>query len=174
MAKKAVKIIFAALLVILAFGIFLSFNNDIGIPKAMIENDARSSQKINDDWKVEEAISNTMAAFIFYPDNKADHTFSVYVNRSGLSFGYFFRGGGDITETEKYIAEFTVEGNNERAFISMNEQKVERLEIDDGNSVQIIEIDNNKPFAIILPVNAGNIVFYDVNGDIVETRKQAL
>lgn len=56
----------------------------------------------------------------------------------------------------------------------MNEQKVERLEIDDGNSIQVMEIDDNKPFAIILPVNAGSIVFYDINGDIVETRKHAL
>lgn len=174
MAKKTVKIISMALLVILAFGIFLYLNNDIGIPKSMIENDVRSLQKVTDDWKMEESVSDTMAALIFYPDDKSDHIFSVYVNRPGLSFGYFFRGGGDIIETEKYIAEFTVEGNNERAFISMNEQKVERLEIDDGNSIQVMEIDANKPFAIILPVNAGSIVFYDINGDIVETRKHAL
>ena len=53
----------------------------------------------------------------------------------------------------------------------MNELKVERLEINDGNSVQVIEIDSEKPFAIILPVNAGELTFYDINGDIVEFRR---
>ena len=62
----------------------------------------------------------TQGCIYFLPTGKTDHTFSVYVNRPGLSFGYFFRGGGDIVEVDDYIAEFVVEGNNERAFISMN------------------------------------------------------
>lgn len=40
--------------------------------------------------------------------------------------------------------------------------------MDDGNSLQVIDIDSRKPFAIILPVNAGNIRFVDVNGNEVE------
>ena len=85
-----------------------------------------------------------MAAFISYPQDKTDHTFSVYVNRPGLSFGYFFRGGGDIVEVDDYIAEVVVEGNNERAFISMNTQNIVRLEVDDGNGIQVIDIDSGK------------------------------
>ena len=42
------------------------------------------------------------------------------------------------------------------------------LEIGNGNSVQVIDIDSKKPFAIVLPVNAGSIVFYDVDGNAVE------
>ena len=90
------------------------------------------------------------------------------VNRPGLSFGYFFRGGGDLTGMNVGITEYTVEGYKERAFISMNQQQVERLEIDNGNSVQVIDIDSKKPFAIVLPVNAGSIAFYDVDGNTVE------
>lgn len=98
----------------------------------------------------------------------SDHTFSVYVNRPGLSFGYFFRGGGSLSGVDKGIAEYTVEGYKERAFISMNHQRVAQLEIDDGNSIQVIAIDSNKSFAIVLPINAGIITFYDVNGNAVE------
>ena len=29
-------------------------------------------------------------------------------------------------------------------------------------------IDSNKPFAIVLPISAGTITFYDVNGNTVE------
>ena len=92
----------------------------------------------------------------------------VYVNRPGLSFGFFFRGGGSHPKVERGIVEFTVEGYEERAFISMNQQRVTQLQIDDGNSIQEISIDSNKPFAIVLPINAGTITFYDVNGNTVE------
>ena len=139
-----------------------------------LEADIRQSQKILDDWIVDGSISDTMAAFISYPQDKTDHTFSVYVNRPGLSFGYFFRGGGDIVEVDDYIAEFVVEGNNERAFISMNTQNIVRLEVDDGNGIQVIDIDSGKPFAIVLPLNVGNICFYDTNGNVVEYLRQQL
>ena len=55
-----------------------------------------------------------------------------------------------------------------RLFISMNQQQVTQLEIDDGNTIQVLDIDSNKPFAIVLPISAGTITFYDVNGNTVE------
>lgn len=174
MKKALPKILLGVVLACVLFIGFLYANNDIGVTSNSLEADIRSSQKIKDDWTVDGSVSDTMAAFISYPQDKTDHTFSVYVNRSGLSFGYFFRGGGDIVQVEEYIAEFTVEGYNERAFISMNTQNVERLEIDDGNGVRVIDIDSSKPFAIVLPVNAGNICFYDVNGNVVEYLNQPL
>ena len=167
-------IISSVLLIVVLFVGFLYINNDIGVSASKLEADIRSSRKIMDDWIVEGSVSDTMAAFISYPQDKTDHTFSVYVNRSGLSFGYFFRSGGDIVEVEKSIAEYTIEGYNERAFISMNEQKIVRLEIDNGNGIEKIEIDSNKPFAIVLPVNAGNITFYDENGQVVDYCNQPL
>ena len=152
--KKKLPIILVGVILacVLVFG-FLYANNDIGKTANSLEADIRQSQKILDDWIVDGSISDTMAAFISYPQDKTDHTFSVYVNRPGLSFGYFFRGGGDIVEVDDYIAEFVVEGNNERAFISMNTQNIVRLEVDDGNGIQVIDIDSGKPFAIVLPLN---------------------
>ena len=140
----------------------------------LLEADIRLSQKILDDWNVDGSISDTMAAFISYPQDKTDHTFSIYVNRPGLSFGYFFLGGGDIVAVDDYIAEFVVEGYTERAFISMNTQNVVRVEIDDGNGVRVIDIDSGKPFAIVLPLNAGDICFYDTIGNAVEYHRQLL
>lgn len=174
MKKVLPKILLGVVLVCGLFFVFLYANNDIGITANNLESDIRSSQKIADDWTTDGSVSETIAAYISYPQDKTDHTFSVYVNRSGLSFGYFFRGGGNISQVEEYIAEFTVDGFNERAFISMNFQKVAHLEIDDGNSVRKIEIDSNKPFAIVLPLNTGNISFYDINGNIVEYYNQKL
>lgn len=174
MKNKLPKILLGTAVILILFIGFLFVNNDIGLPAAKLEEDIRSSQKIMDDWSVEGSITDTMAGFISYPQDKADHTFSVYVNRPGLSFGYFFRGGGDIVGVDKYITGFTVEGYNEQAFISMNTQQVERIEINNGNSIQVIEIDSAKPFAIVLPINAGNIIFYDVNGQEVEYHNNRL
>ena len=171
---KPAKVTLGVLLICVVFIAFLYLNNDIGIQKSQFESDIRSSQKIASDWIVDGNVSDTIAAFISYPQDMTDHTFSVYVNRPGLSFGYFFRAGGDISGAKDGIVEYTVEGYKERAFISMNKQQVERLEIDDGNSIKVVNIDSSKPFSIILPVNAASIAFYDVNGNTVEFFEHSL
>ena len=166
--KIFLKIVIGVVLACILFVCFLYTNNEIGVTSSKLEADIRSSQKIKDDWTVDGSVSSTMAAYISYPQDLSDHSFSVYVNRPGLSFGYFFRGGGTLSGIQRGIVEFTVEGYNERAFISMNQQQVTQLEIDDGNTIQVLDIDSNKPFAIVLPINAGNITFYDVNRNTVE------
>ena len=168
MKKRFLKIVIGIVFVCILFVGYLYANDDIGVTSTNLEADIRSSQKIKDDWTLDGSVSNTMAAYISYPQDKSDHTFSVYVNRPGLSFGYFFRGGGNLSEIQRGIVEFTVEGYNERAFISMNQQQVQQLKIDDGNAIQVIDIDSNKPFVIVLPINAGKITFYDVNRNTVE------
>ena len=168
MEKHIGKIVLTLVLVCLVAVGILYGNNCFGIRGVKIESDIRASQKIQEDWTVDGTVSDSVAAFISYPQDKSDHTYSVYVNRPGFSFGYFFRGGGDIVAVENFISEFTIEGYNERAFISMNIQRVDHLEVDDGNEVQVIELDSEKPFAIVLPINAGNITFYDIDGNVVE------
>ena len=168
MKKPFPKMILRILLVcVLLFG-FLYMDDDIGTSAANLESDIRNLQKIPEDWIVEGDVSDTMAAYISYPQDRSDHTFSVYVNRPGLSFGYFFRAGGKLSEIQEGIAEFTTEGANERALISMNQQQVQQLQIEDGHAKQAIDIDSDQPFAIVLPINAGSITFYDVNGNAVE------
>lgn len=174
MKKRFLKIVIGIVFVCILFVGYLYANNDIGMTSTNLEADIRSSQKIKDDWTLDGSVSNTMAAYISYPQDKSDHAFSVYVKHPGLSFGYFFRGGGNLSGVQRGIVEFTVEGYNERAFISMNQQQVQQLEIDDGNAIQVIDIDSNKPFVIVLPINAGKITFYDVNRNTVEYRNNPL
>ncbi len=169
MMKKPVKYISGVVVALLISIGMLYVNNDIGINKSKLEVNARKSQKIEVDWQAAKGISKTMAAMIFYSKDLSDSTFSIYVNHPGLSFGYFFRAGGSVLETEEYIAECTVEGYDERAFISMNKQQVCKVEIDDGNEIRTIEIDSEKPFAVVLPNNCGNVVFYNINESVVES-----
>lgn len=91
MKKVVLKTVTGILLVCSVFVGFLYVSNDIGIASGNLEADIRSSQKIKEDWAVDGSVSDTMAAYISYPQDMSDHTFSVYVNRPGLSFGYFFR-----------------------------------------------------------------------------------
>ena len=123
MKKRFLKTVIGVVFVCILFVGFLYANNNIGMTSTDLEADIRSSQKIKDDWTLDGSVSNTMAAYISYPQDMNDHIFSVYVNRPGLSFGYFFRGGGSLSGVQRGIAEFTVEGYNERAFISMNQQQ---------------------------------------------------
>ena len=174
MKKPFPKMILRILLVCVLLLGFLYMDDDIGTSAANLESDIRNLQKIPENWIVEGDVSDTMAAYISYPQDRSDHTFSVYVNRPGLSFGYFFRGGGSLSGVERGIAEFTVDGYNERAFSAMNQPKAARLEIDDGNTVQIIDLNSDQPFAIVLPANAGVIHFYDGNGNPVNYQKNPL
>ena len=118
MKKPLPKMILRILLVCVLLLGFLYMDDDIGTSAANLESDIRNLQKIPEDWIVEGDVSDTMAAYISYPQDRSDHTFSVYVNRPGLSFGYFFRGGGSLSGVERGIAEFTADGYNERAFIN--------------------------------------------------------
>ena len=171
--KIIIPILCISLICVAFFGLFY-FYNYIGVQKSRLEADIRSQQMIESDWTVDGTASRMMAAFISYPDDMSDHTFSVYIKRERPSLGYFFRAGGDLTGENLGIAEYTLDGYNERAFISTNKWQVERLEINNGNSIKVIDIDSSKPFAIVLPVNAGAITFYDVDGNTVNFVKHLL
>lgn len=172
--KRALKYINLFVVAIVIAFLILFFNNDTGTYKSNIEKDARVSQKISNDWQVAKQTTETMSAMIFYDESLSNHTFSVYVNRKGLSLGYFFRGGGSIGAIMEGIAEFHMDGYNERAYISMNKQQVSEVEIDNGQTTETIKIDSTKPFAFILPFNAGAVTLYDINGNIVESIRERL
>ena len=173
--KKHLPLILCGIIILSIFLVALFWVSDnIGTPADKLDADIRQSQKIDDSWTVTGEVSDAMAAYISYPEDMSDFTFSVYVKHTGLSFGYFFRAGGSIYEIEDGILACKTEGCNEQAFISMNKHKTVRLEINNGLEIKTREIDSEKPFAIVLPINAGELRFYDVNGNIVEYKEQKM
>lgn len=167
--KKSLLLPICGIVILSVFLFAVSFASDnIGVSPEKLEEDIRYSQKIDDSWTVTGSVYEGMAAYISYPENKSEHTFSVYLKQSGLSYGYFFRAGGSIGEIDDGIKEFTFEGCNELALISMNKQKIARLEIDNGIEIKNIELDSEKPFAIVLSKTVGELRFYDANGSAVE------
>ena len=172
--KSLLKALAVVLCVIAIFFIGLFNTHNIGIPGAKIQDDIRKNSHIEDSWEVTGQVSDTFAGYISYPEDQSDYSFSVYVNRPGLSFGYFFRGGGSLTAVERKIAKFVVEDYTECAYISMNQSGASLLEIDDGGSVQQINIDPMKPFAMVLPINAGIVTFTDADGNVIEVFEEKL
>lgn len=165
---KQSTIIIACLLAVFLIieGVFYVMSN-IGETAESVEKDARTSQKISDSWLVAKDISDTLAAMVFYPEDKTDCTLSVYIHKNGPSFGYFFRYGGSVLGIEKSIVQLTPQNGTESAFVSMNKVQAAKVEIKSEDSVETFELDSSKPFAIILQ-NKGEITFYDINGEIIE------
>lgn len=167
--KKRVWSIAAILAaVVLAVVVFMFVNHDIGLPKSKLEGDLRKSQKIAEEWNTVGVASDHMAAYLSYPDNKDDHVFSIYVNRPGLSFGYFFRGGGTLSPVEQGIQEVHLEDGKEHAFLSMNQVNVARIVIEHQYGVRSVEWKAGEPFVLVLPTNGNTVTFYAADGTVVE------
>lgn len=156
------------LFIAFVFAIFVGFLytfNCFGLPTRCLEADVRATRYINEEWTVDGSVGDRMAAFICYAPDQSDYTTSVYVKHTGLSFGYFFSYGGPVLGGET-IMEFTKMQVNEKAYLSMNEQNVKKMEFEEGGR-QVVEIDPDKPFVLVLPANAENVTFYDGAGQSV-------
>ena len=166
--KSPFKILFGICAIGMMLIIINFIVNDIGVSESNIVADIQVQQYLPDDWITLGEISDEMAAYISYSPDKSDYTYSLYINPSGLSIGYFFRAGGDLMGIGKYIQGFSLKDYSEIAFISMNELSIERVEIQKNNKVEILELDSSDPFAIVLSKSAENITFFDKNNNVVD------
>lgn len=168
--KKVVvqRILFFVVLFAYLVG-FLYIFDCFGVPASRLEADVRVTRHLDEEWIVDGSVGDRMAAFICYTPDQSDYTTSIYVKRPGLSFGYFFCRGGTIHLglNGETIMEYTKEQNNEKAYLSMNEQNVVKMEFEEESGLQVVEIDPDKPFVLVLPDTAGNVTFYDAAGQSV-------
>ena len=73
MKKPFPKMVLRILLVCVLLLGFLYMDDDIGTSAANLESDIRNLQKIPEDWIVDGDVSDTMAAYISYPQDQRDH-----------------------------------------------------------------------------------------------------
>lgn len=170
--KKALKILGIMIIVLsISFYSFFFLRDAIGVSKDNIEKDARASHHIDDNWLVSMETTDKLSTMIFYPGvidpkHPDNHIFAIYENDSGLSFGYHFKCGGSGNPDN--VFEYRREGKD-RAFLSMNRQQVSKMEIDDGSHKRTMEVNSKIPFAFVIPANDNIVVFYDINGNVVES-----
>lgn len=143
--------------------IILINQGNIGVSKNNIEKDARKSHKIPEEWIIAKDANNYFGALLFYSEDLSNYTFSIYQNKEGISFGYFFRLGGRLPEISDEILKVTSNGQGD-ILLSLNKLQVARIEISDGEYTKEILIENTKPFTVIIPENIEEIKFYTTDG----------
>lgn len=163
---KFKKYIIGILSVIFLIFIILKIQGNIGVLKDSIEKDARKQQNIPEEWSIAKDISKNFGALLFYQEDLNNFTFSIYVNRSGLSFGYSFRSGGSLLGISDGILKITT-NTKEDIFLSLNRMQISKIEINNGINTKEILLENNKPFTVIIPENSGEIKFYDTYGHLI-------
>lgn len=136
----------------------------IGVARNNVEKEARNSHKIDEDWLVIKEETDEMVAMLFYPEDKRTHTFSIYVDGIDTLYGYRFISGGAITAFDDQVQMYTFDGINYKAYISMNNSQICKYEIDNVCDNQFVSIDEKSPFVIVLPIDSGELHFYNVEG----------
>ena len=163
--------ILVSLLVILCLATFMllpDFINGLGVSeKNLISHDIESS-RVPDDYESIIAVNDNIAGMLHYNREKTDYDFSIYKKHSGLHFGYFFCTGGSVYDIESNVAVFSDIYDDETILISLNKPKISRIEIY-GEENQIVSIDENEPFVIIVPPKA-EFKMFETNGNEVEYR----
>lgn len=181
--KKQVSRILAALFLVLLFsvGVFFLAGGEIGLPKTRLEKDLLAGSHIPDDWTIQQISSERTTVFLYYPPEKDSYGFSVYVNRPGLSFGYFFAGShmaasvsGSAGDLSAEIREYPVLHTGDRIFLSMNQSKIASVLVDNGVSPQKIPLDPGQPFVLLFSQGSGDITFWDQDGASVGYRSAVL
>lgn len=164
-AEKIPMLMGGVLIILLAF--LIIWNADIlGVAAGRLEQDARERQKIQNNWDVVQAVNEEMGALLFYDEEKQEYAYSIYLSREGMSYGYFYRQGG----SDEYMAE-GVKGivfeDKGIALLSLNEDKVSKVVVDNHVTREVMQVDPSEPFAIVLPADCGEIMLYDAQDNIV-------
>lgn len=158
MVTGILVIILLAVLIIMNLGI-------VGVSQNRLEQAARKDQDISSDWKMVQDINEDMCIMLFYNEAKSDCRYSVYETRDGISYGYFFIDGG-VDGFMIDSARSMVYEDRGIVLLSMNRDKVCRIEVESA-AAGTIQVDPSKPFAVLLPINCGEITMYDAQGEIV-------
>lgn len=152
------------LVVIILLAVVIVWKADIiGVAECKLVEDARESQHIENDWEVAQAVNEDMCAMLFYDEETDDCTYSIYLSREeGMSSGYFFSQGGKDAYMAEDVKALIFEGRG-IAVMSMNVDGVSKI----VTANQTIQIDPEKPFAVLFPIDCGDITLYDEGENIV-------
>lgn len=159
--KVLLVLIIVFAIVVTSFAVTLIPNTEHLSTVNDIEEDVRSFQKISDDWNIEIAMNERIAAVIAYDNQESEHTFSIYENKGSTKTNYVFRYGGKSTSIERGIRVFRFEGTT--TLISMNILHIAAIECHDGERY---EVDPNTPFVLVIP--SGGFDVYDENGNLID------
>lgn len=154
-----VLIILLAFLIIWQAGIF-------GVSKDRLEQDARKRQNVANSWEMAQAVDDNICAMLFYDESRGEYAYSIYLTKEGLSYGYFYRQGGTDAYMEEGVKGLVFEDKG-IALLSLNEDKVCKIVVDNSVEKKTIHVDSEEPFAVVLPIDCSAITMYDAQDNVV-------
>lgn len=160
-AEKISMILGAVVIVFLAAAI-VSKAGIIGISRGRLEENARKTQDIDSSWRVAQDANDGLCAMLFYDADRENYKYSVYLAGENLSYGYFLRDGGIYPFVEEGVHGLIYEDRG-IALLSPNEEEISRIVL----SNRTIDVNPDEPFAVVLPIDCGEIALYDRQGSIV-------
>jgi hypothetical protein len=163
--KENKNLIIFLIFMILVLGLLLDIYGVIGTRKNGLEYNARKSQSIEDSWVSIKDTNNDMAALLFYDKALDEHTYAIYLNKPGFSYGYFFSRGGSLSTVDEGIQGFSSEKG--MVLISMNKKKVSQIKLENDTTVEIIKVDSEKPFVVLVPSTMEKTSLFDDQGNNV-------
>lgn len=166
MKTEKIPLLMGMVLIILLAFLIVWQADVLGVSAARLEQDARENQEIQNGWEVVQAVNDDICAMLFYDQEKDDCAYSIYLSREGFSFGYFFRQGGFDPYMEESVKGIVFEDKG-IALLSMNEEGVCKIVVDDSPGEKVINVDPEEPFAVVLPIDCGPITMYDEEENVV-------
>jgi len=162
--KKPIRTILWGLLALALVSGMLYLRGDIGMARGRIAEDVRRDLP---GGEVLHASFGEELAAVLVATNGAP-SLRIYVNRPGLSFGWFFRYGGPASEGT--VQCFSPERGGERVYAAACDHGVTTVSTAGG---EILFPVTEAPFVLVLPANAG-AEFYDAAGNRVSVIDRSL
>lgn len=163
--EKIPVLVGLVLIILLAF--LIVWQADIlGVSKSGLEQDAREKQGVDSSWEMAQDVNEDICAMLFYDEDRKGYSYSIYLTREGLSYGYFYRQGGTDAYMEEGVKGVVFEDKG-IALLSLNEDKVCKIVVDNNAADNVIQVDPAEPFAVVLPIDCCAITMYDEQDNIV-------
>ncbi len=151
--KPASWIIVLCLILVAGLSITLILNSNRISNANQLEQAARQSKTIGEDWNVQLAKTDDLAVLLFYSNDMSDHSFSIYRNKNKVFPNYVFIRGGSLSEIERSILTYNYDGS--LVLLSMNSDRIAQIICHDGETY---EVNPDSPFAIIVPQGGYDIL----------------
>lgn len=152
---------FIALLVVLALaggGLWLLYSKAGFTPRFLVEQRARSEQRVPEHWVCLSQKSSSAQVLLFYDPETMQHSFSVYEKQS---LGFTFALGGSDEIIRRGILRVPIRSDGACAYLSMNSPGAAQVTMP-GMEPQ--SLDPQQPFVVILPPPVKDVAFLDAQG----------
>jgi hypothetical protein len=166
MTRRLLKSVLGIVSCLILVFLYLYTQDVFGVSQSNLEQDARTSQQIASAWEAAKSVDDELGALLFYDQAFDKHVYSLYVKHDGLYLGYFFISGGADPMIQDSVRKFNCSTKGS-ALISMNKDKVKRIEFDNGNEVTKIDLDPDKPFAVVIPFSSGSVKLHNTDNELV-------